>query len=38
MLMIKEYWNLIGQEQFSALTWELDFSKSLQFLQDVNEP
>ena len=26
-LTIKEYWNLIGQEQILALTWEPDFSQ-----------
>ena len=29
--MIKEYWNLIGQETFSAITWELDFSQACSF-------
>ena len=29
--MIKEYWNLIGQEPFLALTWELDFSQACSF-------
>ena len=28
MLMIKEYWNLIGQEPFLAITCELDFSQA----------
>ena len=31
MLMIKEYGNLIGQEPFLALTWELDFSQACSF-------
>ena len=31
MLMIKEDWNLIGQEPFLALTWELDFSQACSF-------
>ena len=31
MLMIKEYWNLIGQERFLAITWELDFSQACSF-------
>ena len=26
ILMIKDYWKLIGQEQFLATIWELDFS------------
>ena len=29
--MIKEYWNLIGQEPFLALTWEPDFSQARSF-------
>ena len=29
--MIKEYWNLIGQEPFLALTWETDFSQACSF-------
>ena len=29
--MIKEYWNLIGQEPFLAITWELDFSQACSF-------
>ena len=29
--MIKEYWNLIGQEPFLSLTWELDFSQACSF-------
>ena len=29
--MIKEYWNLIGREQFFSLTWELDFSQAYSF-------
>ena len=32
ILTIKEYWNLIDQEQLLAITWEPDFS------QNVNEP
>ena len=31
MLMIKEYWDLIGQGLFLAITWELDFSKTCSF-------
>ena len=31
MLMIKEYWNLIGWEPFLSLTWELDFSQACSF-------
>ena len=27
----KEYWNLIDQEPFLALTWELDFSQACSF-------
>ena len=38
MLTIKEYWNLIVQEPFLAITWELGFFPSMQFLQNVNEP
>ena len=33
MLMIKEYWNPIGQEPFLAITWELDFSQACSFLR-----
>ena len=29
--MIKEYWNLIGQEPFLSLTSELDFSQACSF-------
>ena len=29
--MIKEYWNLIGREQFLAITWEPDFSQACNF-------
>ena len=29
--MIKKYWNLIGQEVFLAITWELDFSQACSF-------
>ena len=29
--MIKEYWNLIGQEPFLAITWEPDFSQACSF-------
>ena len=29
--MIKQYWNLIGQEPFLSLTWELDFSQACSF-------
>ena len=31
MLVIKEYWNLIGQEPFLSLTWELDFFQACSF-------
>ena len=31
MLIIKEYWNLIGQEAFLPITWELDFSQAWSF-------
>ena len=31
MLMIKEYWNLIDQEPFLAITRELDFSQPCSF-------
>ena len=27
----KEYWNLFGQEQFLAITWEPDFSQACSF-------
>ena len=30
-LAIKEYWNLIGQEPFLAITWEPDFSQPCSF-------
>ena len=29
--MIKEYWNIIGREQFLAITWEPDFSQACNF-------
>ena len=29
--MIKESWNLIGQEPFLAITWKLDFSQAFNF-------
>ena len=29
ILMIKEYWNLIGQEKFSTITWGQDFCQAL---------
>ena len=29
--MIKEYWNLISQEPFLAITWELDFCQASSF-------
>ena len=29
--MIKEYWNLIGQERYLSLTWELDFFQACSF-------
>ena len=28
ILMIKEYWNHIGQETFSTITWRLDFCQT----------
>ena len=28
ILMIKEYWNLIGQEKFSTITWGQDFCQA----------
>ena len=31
ILMIKEYWNLIGWEPFLAITWEPDFSQACSF-------
>ena len=31
ILTIKEYWNLIGQEQFLAITWEPDFPQAWRF-------
>ena len=31
ILTIKEYWNLIGREQFLAITWEPDFSQACSF-------
>ena len=31
MLMIKEYWNLIGWETFLAITWEPDFPQACSF-------
>ena len=30
-MTIKEYWNLIGREQFLAITWEPDFSRACNF-------
>ena len=30
-MLIKEYWNLIGQEPFLAITWEPDFSQACSF-------
>ena len=30
-MTIKECWNLIGQEPFLAITWELDFSQACSF-------
>ena len=30
-MTIKEYWNLIGQEPFSTITWEPDFSQACSF-------
>ena len=29
--MIKEYWNLTGQEPFLSITWEADFSQACRF-------
>ena len=29
--MIKEYWNLIGWEQFLSISWELDFFQACSF-------
>ena len=31
ILTIKEYWNLIGQKSFLAITWEPDFSQACSF-------
>ena len=31
ILMIKEYWNLIGRESLVSLTWDLDFSQVCSF-------
>ena len=31
IFMIKEYWNIIGQETFLAITWEPDFSQACSF-------
>ena len=31
ILTIKEYWNLIGREQFLAITWQLDFFQACRF-------
>ena len=31
ILMIKEYWNLIGQDPFLAITSESDFSQAYSF-------
>ena len=31
ILTIKEYWNFTGQEQFLAITWEPDVSKTSSF-------
>ena len=30
-MKVKEYWNLIGQEPFLAITWEPDFSQACSF-------
>ena len=30
-MTIKEYWNLIGRETFSAINWESDFSQACSF-------
>ena len=29
--MIKEFWNISGQDPFLAITWELDFSQACNF-------
>ena len=31
ILMIKEYWNLIGWDPYLSLVWELDFSQACSF-------
>ena len=31
ILMVKEYWNLIGQQPFLAIAWESDFSQACSF-------
>ena len=31
ILTIKEYWNLIGREQFLVITWQPDFSRACSF-------
>ena len=31
ILTIKDYWNLIGQKSFLAITWEPDFSQACSF-------
>ena len=31
ILMIKEYWNIIGWEPFLSLTWEIEFSQACSF-------
>ena len=31
IMTIQEYWNLIGREQFLAITWEPDFSQACSF-------
>ena len=35
---IKEYWNLIGWELFSAITWQSCFSEACSFFQNVKGP
>ena len=36
--MIKEYWNLIGQEPFLSITGELDFSQAYSFRRMLMNP
>ena len=35
ILTIKEYWNLIGQEQFLAINWEPDFPQACSFCRKL---